>query len=108
MSLEDKYRDYFRKKTNDELYDLLNKIKMFIDISMQETIVGTPDERVKQLFNAFSKLRDTLVFELNFDTHRKNLLKLEEDFYRFKEINEDQEGNLKKKLSPEKKSEKDQ
>jgi len=108
MSLENKYKDYFRKKTNDELYDLLTKIKMFIDVSMQESLVGTSDERVKQLFNAFSKLRDTLSFEMNLDIHRKNLLKMEEDFNKFKEINEDQDGNLKKKSNLEKKSEKDQ
>ena len=103
MSLENKYKDYFRKKTNDELYDTLTKIKMFIDLSIQETIVGTPDERTKHLFGAFLKLRDMLMLEMNLDTHRKNLLKMEEDFNRFKEINEDEEGNLKKKLSPEKK-----
>jgi hypothetical protein len=96
MSLENKYKDYFKKKTNDELYELLNKVKFFIDISLQESISGTPDERIKQLFNSFLKIRDTLSFELNFDSHRKNLLKMEEDFNRFKELNEDQEGNLKK------------
>jgi hypothetical protein len=97
MSLENKYKDYFKKKTNDELYDLLAKVKMFIDLSMQESIAGTSDERIKQLFNAFLKLRDTLAFEINLDSHRKNLLKMEEDFNRFKELNEDQEGNSKKK-----------
>jgi hypothetical protein len=96
MSLENKYKDYFKKKTNDELYELLNKVKFFIDISLQESISGTSDERIKQLFNSFLKIRDTLSFELNFDSHRKNLLKMEEDFNRFKELNEDQEGNLKK------------
>lgn len=96
MSLENKYKDYFKKKTNDELYDLLTKIKMFIDLSLQESIAGTPDERIKQLFGAILKLRDSLSYELNFDSHRKNLLKMEEDYNRFKALNEDQEGNLKK------------
>lgn len=87
MSLEQKYKDYFKSKNQDELYELITKFKMFIDVSLQETIAGTPEERIKSMYSTLLKLRDSMVFELSMRNHSKNLVQMEEDLKRFEEIN---------------------
>lgn len=109
MSLEQKYKDYFKSKNQAELYELITKFKMFIDVSLQESIVGAPEERIKSMYNTLLKLRDSMVFELSMHSHSKNLAQMEEDLKRFEEINAAalEEGS-KKNLDPEENQAKDQ
>lgn len=100
MSLEQRYKDYFKTKSQTELYELITKFKMFIDVSLQESIAGTHEERIKSMYNTLLKLRDTMVFELSMHNHSKNLIQMEEDLKRFEEINEAAlEKDSKKNLS---------
>ena len=109
MSLEQKYKDYFKLKTQEELYELIARLKMFIDLSLQESAAGNADDRLKSMHATILKLRDSLVYELSINTHSKNLLKMEEDLKRFGELNAASvESNSKKNLDLEQEQEKDQ
>ncbi|GEM_PF-5791368 len=109
MSLEQKYKDYFKLKTQEELYELIAKLKMFIDLSLQESTIGTSDDRLKSMHATLLKLRDSLVYELSINSHSKNLLKMEEDLKRFEELNAAAlESSSKKNLSQEQEQENDQ
>jgi hypothetical protein len=109
MSLEQKYKDYFKLKTQEELYELIVRLKMFIDLSLQESAAGNADDRLKSMHATILKLRDSLVYELSINNHSKNLLKMEEDHKRFEELNAAAlESNSKKNLDLEQEQEKDQ
>jgi hypothetical protein len=109
MSLEQKYKDYFKLKTQEELYELIARLKMFIDLSLQESAAGNADDRLKSMHATILKLRDSLVYELSINNHSKNLLKMEEDLKRFEELNAASlESNSKKNLDLEQEQEKDQ
>ena len=77
MSLEQKYKDYFKLKTQEELYELIARLKMFIDLSLQESAAGNADDRLKSMHATILKLRDSLIYELSINNHSKNLLKME-------------------------------
>lgn len=108
MSLEEKYKDFFKEKSSVEFYDLLTKFKMFVDVSIQESLVGSPDDRIKNLTSSFFKLRDTLVYELSRNNNRMSLNRLEEDYKKFKELNVVNDNEVKKNLEQDLESEKDQ
>lgn len=109
MSLEQKYKDYFKLKTQEELYELIARLKMFIDLSLQESAAGNTDDRLKSMHATILKLRDSLVYELSINNHSKNLLKMEEDLKRFEELNAASlKSNSKKNLDLEQEQEKDQ
>ena len=109
MSLEKKYKDYFKIKSSEELYEIIAKFKMFIDLTLQESIAGTPDDRIKSMYSSLQKLRDSMVHELSLNGHSKNLKKMEEDLKKFEELNVDTEtGEAKKNLSLEQEQENDQ
>jgi hypothetical protein len=105
MTLNQKYKDYFRKKSVDELYDLINKLKLFVDVAIQDSISGTPEERIKSYNMSLLKLRDALIFELSILNHNTNLLRIEKDLEKLKEINQtdqDSKKNLNQEVVPEK------
>lgn len=109
MSLEQKYRDYFKIKTSEELYEIIAKFKMFIDLTFQESIAGPPEERIKSMYSSLQKLRDSMVYELSLNGHSKSLKKMEEDLKKFEELNVDTNaGETKKNLSQDQNLEKDQ
>jgi hypothetical protein len=107
MTLNQKYKDYFRKKSVDELYDLINKLKLFVDVAIQDSISGTPEERIKSYNMSLLKLRDALIFELSILNHNTNLLRIEKDLEKLKEINQTDQDS-KKNLNQEMVLEKDQ
>lgn len=88
MSLEQKYKDYFKVKSSEELYDLIKKFKMFIDISLEESITGTAEERIKSMHSTLLKIRDAMIYELSMNNHSKNLSMIEEDLQRLEEHNQ--------------------
>jgi len=79
MSIEQKCKELFRKKSSDEFYDLMNKFKTFIDLSLQESLIGTPEERIRSYNNTFIRLRDALIYEINILNYNKKLIENIED-----------------------------
>lgn len=101
MSLEKRYKDYFRDKTTNEFYELLKKFKMFIDLTLQESITGEPEERIKGMFKSLQQIRDSINFELNNYNHKLNLEKIEIDMLKFEELNKEVLDGTKKNLDQE-------